>query len=69
VHGIGWARFCGALKMGKNLQALRDIVQISAVTIAAELNNISGKDRSCNGRLAGPIWLPSPKARWMSTSI
>jgi hypothetical protein len=31
-------------------QALRRIAQISAVTIAAELNNISGKDRSCNRR-------------------
>jgi hypothetical protein len=55
VHGIGWARFCGALKMGKNLQALRDIAQISAVTIAAELGNISGRDHSCNRRFRGLI--------------
>jgi hypothetical protein len=32
---------------------------ISAVAIAEELNNISGKDRSCNRRLPGSI-LPSP---------
>jgi hypothetical protein len=56
VHGIGWARFCGALKMGKNLQALRDIAQISAVTIAAELGNISGRDHSCNRRFSGVMW-------------
>jgi hypothetical protein len=35
----------------KGLQALRGIAQISALTIAAELGNISGKDRSCNRRL------------------
>ena len=35
---------------GKSLQALRGIAQISAVTIAAELGNTSGKDRSCNRR-------------------
>jgi hypothetical protein len=41
--------------MGKDLQALRGIAQIVAVTIVAELNNISGKDRSCNRRLRIPI--------------
>lgn len=41
--------------MGKNLQALRDIVQILAVAVAAELGYISGKDLSCNGRLRGVI--------------
>lgn len=41
--------------MVKDSQALRRIAQILAVTIAAELNNISGKDRSCNGRFRGPI--------------
>jgi len=34
----------------KDLQALRGIAQISAVTIAAELGNISSKYRSCNRR-------------------
>jgi hypothetical protein len=38
-------------EMVKGLQALRGITQISAVTIAAKLDNISGKDRSCNRRL------------------
>jgi len=65
VHGIGWARFCGALKMGKNLQALRDIVQILAVTVAAELGYISGKDLSCNRRLPGVI----RDSEWFVTSI
>jgi hypothetical protein len=35
----------------KGLQALRGIAQISAVTIAAELGSIAGKDRSRHGRL------------------
>jgi len=35
----------------KDLQALRGIAQISAVTIAAELGNTSGKDRRYNRRL------------------
>ena len=39
----------------KGLQTLRGITQISAVTLAVELDNISRKDRSCNGRFAGPI--------------
>jgi hypothetical protein len=39
----------------KDLQALRYIAQVLAITIAAELNNISGKDRSCNRRLSGVI--------------
>jgi hypothetical protein len=34
----------------KGLQALRGIAQISVVTIAAKLDNISGKDHSCNRR-------------------
>ena len=34
-----------------DLQALRGIAQISAVTIAAKLGDISGRDRSRNGRL------------------
>jgi hypothetical protein len=44
---------------GKSLQALRGIAQISAVTIAAELGNTSGKDRSCNRRFSGPILQPA----------
>jgi hypothetical protein len=36
-------------------QALRRIAQISAVAIAAELNNISGKDRSRNQCFQGVI--------------
>jgi hypothetical protein len=35
----------------KGLWALRGIAQISAVTIAAELGNTSGKDRRYNRRL------------------
>jgi hypothetical protein len=38
-------------KVLKGLQALRCITQISAVTLAAKLDNVSGKDRSCNRRL------------------
>ena len=51
--------------MGKDLQALRGIAQILAVTIVAELNNISGKDRSCNGRLSGRIELSPCNVRAM----
>jgi hypothetical protein len=39
----------------KDSQALRGIAQILAVTIAAKLGYISGKDRSCNGRFRGLI--------------
>jgi hypothetical protein len=40
----------------KGLQALWGITQISAVPLAAKLDNVSGKDRSCKRRLSGPIY-------------
>jgi len=43
-----------------DLQALRGIAQISAVTIAAKLGNILGKDHSCNQR---SIPIPSKRFR------
>jgi hypothetical protein len=53
----------------KDLQALRGIAQIWAVTIVAELNNISGKDRSCKGCLQGVIMRIARNQRSMSAYV